>query len=124
MVGFYAFVFLEPEWNWRWSIPPDSNFQKYIGASLLIGYLLSGLPGNKLQGWLGKATFALIAFLGLAYISSLQTINEGLTNFYLDIISKVILIAIVSIKLVDSPHKAWDHAVDDRHHSGLQRVPH
>jgi O-antigen ligase len=107
MVGFYTFVFLEPEWNWRWSIPPDSNFQKYIGACLLIGYLMAGLPGNRLQGWLGRSVLALIGFLALAYISGLQTIDVRLTSFYLDIISKVIVIAVISLKLVDSPQKAW-----------------
>ena len=107
LMGFYAFVFLEPEWNWRWSIPRDSNFQKYIGACVILGFVLGGMRGNRLSGWLGYSVTALLGFLALAFISAQQTIDARLSAFYMDIISKVILMAIITIKVVDTPRKAW-----------------
>jgi len=106
LLGFYAFVFLEPEWNWRWSIPEDSEFQKYVGVCVLIGVLLTGMRGNRFSGWLGVSVFSLLGFLALAYLSSLQSHAPTLTEFYLDVITKVILMAIVTAKLVDTPRKA------------------
>ncbi|HBJ36523.1 MAG TPA: hypothetical protein DDZ51_17575 [Planctomycetaceae bacterium] len=106
LLGFYAFVFLEPEWNWRWSIPRDWNFQKYIGACLLAGVLLHGFRGNRFSGWLGWAVVALLSFLALAWVSASQTIDARFTAFYMDIITKVIIIAVVTIRIVDTREKA------------------
>ncbi len=107
LAGFYVFVFLEPEWNWRWSIPAGSNFQKYIGAAVILGFLISGMRGNRFRGWLGLSVYSLMGFLGLAYVSSLQSINEAFSTYYLDIIGKVILVAIICIRVVNDPKKAW-----------------
>lgn len=107
LVGFYSFVFLEPEWNWRWSIPADSAFQKYIGPCVILGFILHGLPGNRLRGWLGVSIGCLLGFLGLAYISSFQTLDARLTSFYLETIAKVIVMAVITSKLVNSPERAW-----------------
>ena len=107
LMGFYAFVFLEPEWNWRWSIPRDLGFQQYIAICVMIGFLMQGLRGNRLTGWFGYAVAALISFLGLAFISAQFSINERLTSFYLTTIAKVIVMAVITCKLVDTPRKAY-----------------
>ena len=106
LLGFYTFVFLEPEWNWRWSIPPGLNFQKYISLCLLIGVFLYGFKGNAFSGWLGWTVACIVAFLGLAWLSSIQTIDAQFTFFYLDIITKVIFLAVVAMRIVDTREKA------------------
>ena len=106
LMGFYAFVFLEPEWNWRWSIDRGWNFQKYIGACLLVGVLLHGFRGNRFAGWLGWTVAAILAFLALAWMAATQTIHERYTAFYMDIITKVIILALVTIRIVDTKEKA------------------
>ncbi|MEM8668648.1 MAG: O-antigen ligase family protein [Planctomycetota bacterium] len=106
-MGFYAFVFLEPEWNWRWSIPRDLGFQKYIAVCVMIGFLLQAMRGNRFAGWFGYSVGALLSFLGLACVAAQFTINEYFTDFYLTTIAKVIVMAVITCKLVDTPKKAY-----------------
>ena len=107
IVGFYGFVMLEPEWNWRWSLPPDFGFQKWIFACLLIGWVINGFPGQSLRGWPGVACAAFAGFLGLAWISSQQSIDPVLSEFFMDNMWKIVVTAILAVRLLDAPHKIW-----------------
>ncbi|PAY16594.1 hypothetical protein CKO51_25805 [Rhodopirellula sp. SM50] len=106
LLGFYAFVFLQPEWTWRWSIPPGLGYQKYIGLSVLIGVLLTGLSGNRFRGWLALSVGGLVAFLAIAYVSAQQTVAPGPTATFMDTVTKMIVMTLVTIRVVDSPQKA------------------
>ena len=107
IVGFYGFVMLEPEWNWRWSLPPDFGFQKWIFACLLIGWVINGFPGQSLRGWPGLACAAFVGFLGLAWISSQQSIDPVLSDFFMDNMWKIVVTAVLAVRLLDAPHKIW-----------------
>ena len=107
LVGFYGCVLLEPNWNWRWSIPPDFPFQKYIVASTLIGFLLAGLRGNRLSGSSLAAVVALLSYLVITFVSLQQTIDVRLSEFYWDSVWKIVLMAILAIVLLDEPRKVW-----------------
>ncbi|XZE54237.1 O-antigen ligase family protein [Planctomycetaceae bacterium SH139] len=105
IVGFYGCVLLEPNWNWRWSIPADFQFQKYIALATVVGVLLTGFRGNRIGGASAWATAALVSFLAIAYVSANQTIDVVLTTFYMENMWKIVMMAILAIILLDEPRK-------------------
>ena len=107
LVIYYGFVFLEPTWNWRWSIDPEFPFQKYLAICILAGLLLSGIRRARLTGPAFWSYLSLGGFLALAYISSLQSINPARSEIYLDILWKVIFFSLLTVWLIDTPRKLW-----------------
>ena len=101
IVGFYGCVILEPNWNWRWSIPEDFAFQKYIALATLIGFLLRGGRGTPLNRRAISAICALCGFLAIAYVSSTQSIAPQTSDFYMNNMWKIVLMAILAIRLID-----------------------
>lgn len=102
-IGYYGFVLLMPEWNWRWSIPTDLQYQKYIAGATLIGLLVSGLRGNRWTTSSGLACTLLTVFLALAFASAQFSILPEATAFYIDAIWKIVLMAIVTVHVIDTP---------------------
>jgi|694.fasta_scaffold118265_2 O-antigen ligase len=111
MLVFYAFVFLEPEWNWRWVIARDAGFQRYLAGFTILGWLLHGgrFPRRKTNVTL--AMMCLLLFLILAWISSFFTISVPFTEFYMGILWKIIAMSLLAIAILDSERKivvlAW-----------------
>lgn len=104
VIGYYGFVLLMPEWNWRWSIPADLAYQKYIAAATLIGFVLSGLRGNRWTTSAGLACTLLGVFLALAFVAAQFSILPTKTAFYLDIIWKIVLMAVLAVRVLDTPN--------------------
>ena len=105
LVLFYTFVVLEPTWNWRWSIDTTFPYQKYIAGSILLGLFLNGCRRAKVTGNTYYALVCLIGFVGIAYISMLQTLNLQFSMEYMDYIWKIVLMAVLTVWLIDSPKK-------------------
>lgn len=107
LIGYYFFLFLMPEWNWRWSsLPLDFGYQKYIAIATICGVLLTGMRGTPFTGQLKTCVICLCLFLGWAWLSSLQSVNAGLSAVYMDVIWKSVLMAILGARLIDEPKKA------------------
>jgi len=106
LVGFFGFVILEPDWNWRWSIG-NFPFQKYIAACILIGFVLSGMRVAKLADSTKYAILAFTAFLALAFLSATQSIDQQLSTFYMDALWKIVLMAVLAAIMLDEPKKLW-----------------
>ncbi len=105
MIGFYAFILLDPRWNWRWSVPQDVQFQKYIFAASIIGFLLQGprIPTlNRASKW---GLISCVAFLLVCHTSTWSSIDVARSEFFLSIFDKQILCIIFTVFLLDSPHK-------------------
>jgi len=111
LLVFYAFVFLEPEWNWRWAIARDAGFQKYLAGFTILGWLLHGARFPRRQTNVTLATMCLVLFLLLAWISSFFTISVEYTEFYMGILWKIIAMSLLAIAILDSEKKivvlAW-----------------
>lgn len=105
LVGFYGFVLLEPNWNWRWAIPEDQQFQPYIACCTLAGFVFSGFSGNRLDGRSKVAVGCLLGFLLLAYVSSMQSIDVTLSRFYFSNLWKVVLMAVLTVWLLNDERK-------------------
>ncbi len=103
VIGYYCFMLLQPEWNWRWSVPADFQCQKYIAGATLIGAVLSGLRGNRLRGTPLVACIALACFLGIGYLSANTSIHPQRSEWLLNVLWKVVLMGLLGIKLIHSP---------------------
>ena len=107
LIVYYAFVTLEPDWNWRWSIDTTFPYQKYITGCLLLGMFLSGLKKSKVTGLTKYSLYSLAAFVAIAYVSAFQSLNPDYSFRYMGVIWKVVLMAIITVWLIDTPHKLW-----------------
>ncbi|QDT60901.1 O-Antigen ligase [Stieleria bergensis] len=107
LVGFYGWVILEPQWNWRWSISQDFQFQKYIAIATLAGWLLSGAKVPHLSRGALVGIYCLVAFLILGFISQAQSIDPELSSFYMSNMWKIVMMAVLAILLIDRPEKVW-----------------
>jgi O-antigen ligase len=103
---FYALVFLEPEWNWRWAIERGSGLQLYLGIAVLASFVIHGLRGNQFPPWALVTIGSLLAFFGLAKIAQFQSIDARLSAPYMDVLLRVLVIAIVAFRVIDTPKKA------------------
>ncbi|QDT34635.1 O-antigen ligase family protein [Thalassoglobus polymorphus] len=105
VVGYFGFAILNPVYLWGHSLPPNSNFQKYIVGATFIGLLLSGFKGNKIQGAPAWAIISLALYLAWAWVTAQFTIHEGDTTFYMTTIWKIVLMSCVGLLLIDTPKK-------------------
>lgn len=105
IIAFYGFYLLQPEWNWRWTVLRSFDHQDTLAIATLIGTLVTFGSGNVLS----KATIwsyaSLATFLGLGFVSYLQTLNAVSSWFYLSILWKAILMAGLAVFHLDSPKK-------------------
>lgn len=102
LIGFYGWVILEPEWNWRWVID-TSGWQKWIFLAAILGWLLSGAGIEKPTRMGRNAILALITFLGIGYVSASQTISAAHSTFYLGYMWKVVAAAVITSMIVKKP---------------------
>lgn len=96
---------LQPEWNWRWTILRDFQYQDTLAISTLVGILINFGIGNRLGGAALQSYAALLAFLALAYVSATQTINVTASYFYLNLLWRAILMAVIAAVLLDTRAK-------------------
>ncbi len=108
IVAIYGLTTLNIEWNWRWVVDRNSGFQSKVTMCLLAGVVLSAFPGQRFRGLPLLACLSLLGFLGLSYISATQTIDPEKTAFYMHFIWRIVFIAIVAVRLLDTPQKvSW-----------------
>ena len=105
LLGYYGFSTLIPTWNWRWSLPQDANFQKYLAICCLLGFLLTGLRGNRPKGAPLVACVGLGAYLALSYVSAAGSVNARDSAWFLSYMWKIVVMAVVGVVLLDRPRK-------------------
>ena len=109
--AFYFFNLLDPAWNWRWAIPEDPGFQKWIAISILLGLITQ-------QGWRSSMSRTsiltlglLLSFLLLCFFSSLNSAYPLRTEFYLDLLWRIVLIVAISLITTVTENRAMLLAV-------------
>jgi len=105
LIGYYGFALLQPHWNWRWSLPVQFEYQKYIAIATFVGFALTAFDGNKLKGPSRTACILLAVFLGLAYLSAQFTISPSATGFYMAQLWKMVVMALLAVVVLDTPKK-------------------
>lgn len=105
VIAFFGLYLLQPEWNWRWTVLRTFHHQDILAIATLMGTLFTFGRGNRPTRIAMFSYGALIAFLGLAFVSFTQTINVTASWFYLDILWKAVLMSTLAAFLLDSPKK-------------------
>ncbi len=103
VIGFYGFLLLDPEWNWRWAMPHDVPLQKSIFVALLIGFGFAGFRiqyQSKSSKWVVSGV---VAFFVLCWLSSTQSFSPENSSFFMSVFWKQMLMLTAAIFLLDSP---------------------
>lgn len=96
VLGYMTFAVLVPQWNWRWDIP-DWNFQKFLAASALVGFMLSGMRYQKLPRWGRWSLICLVLTLALNSLSSLQSVSPEKSALFMDVFWKIVLMTVLGV---------------------------
>lgn len=103
-LGYVAFVSFTPQWLWRFTLfDPLFPFQKYIAFATVLGFVVHGLPGAPFTRVAKIAWGAMLLYFGLSTISAFSSIAPGQSWFFLDVLYKELIMAILVMRLVDSP---------------------
>lgn len=105
VVGYFGFVALDPTYLWRYSLPQDQQYQKFIAAATFLGLIILGFKGNRIKGAPGWAMLSLILYLLWAWVTAQFTVSQSATAFYMSYIWKMILMVCIGILLIDTPKK-------------------
>lgn len=105
VLGFYAFVLLQPEWNWRWHFPEPLGFQLYITLSTITGILLGYLHRSPVSPLVSRALIFLAFFIGLLFISYSTSIRQNETWLYVDSLWKIALMCFITVLTIDTPKR-------------------
>ncbi|QDV43233.1 O-Antigen ligase [Stieleria neptunia] len=105
IIGFYGFVLLDPTWNWRWALPEGFQYQKFIFASIIIGFFLSGFRTQQLSNLSKHGILAGTLFYLACRLSAASSIAPEATEFFMGVIWKELLVLLLAILVLDSPGK-------------------
>lgn len=105
VIAFYGMYLLQPEWNWRWTMLRDFQYQDTLAIATLLGILINFGVGNRINGPTLNSFGALAAFLAVAFLSSTQSINPAASTFYLNILWRAFLMAFLAAVLLDTREK-------------------
>ncbi len=101
VVGYGTFAVLCPPWNWRWSLP-ELDYQKYMAVATLLGFLFTGMRRNPLPQRLLLPLLCLWGFLGLCFLSNLQSISPVKSAMFIDVFFKIILMSSLAVFVLNT----------------------
>ncbi len=103
LVGYLGYALLMPQYIWSWDPTVASfPFQKYLAAATLVGFVLNGLRGNRPRGVALASMLCLVGFLGWSYLAAVGSIRPETTADFLDIVWKLVLMAVVACLLLNT----------------------
>ena len=105
VIGYYGFILLQPEWNWRWLFSGEQGFQKYIVIATLIGLCIQKSSGLITPRSVRVALGLLTMFIAIALLSYLQSIEPSGTYLYINGLWKIVLMVLVGVSVIDTPGK-------------------
>ena len=105
VIGYYGFILLQPEWNWRWLFSEAQGFQKYIVVATLIGLCIQKSNGLTMPRFVRLALGLLVIFIAIATLSYLQSIEQSDTYIYISSLWKIVLMVLIGVSVIDSPKK-------------------
>jgi putative inorganic carbon (hco3(-)) transporter len=95
---------------WYWSVPEDGSFSKILAIGLLIGWALRGF-GDWRFGRSSLTVIALLAYLTWNVLAISQALIPSFAWIWVESQSKIVLVVIAGITLIDSIAKlkqlAW-----------------
>jgi O-antigen ligase len=97
VIGFYFFYLIDPKWNWRWVVPQDIQFQKYIFAALIIGLVIQGFKFSKQARPSRRGIVLGCLFFTICVISAKQSIAPITSTEFNSILWKELVVALIAI---------------------------
>jgi len=102
-IGYIGFVAFTPHWLWRFQLDATFPFQKWIAASLLLGWFFSFCRTKNL----GMASLipltCLIVTLAIGYLSAANSYAPDKSEFFMTQFSKIVLMTCVITLVLSSP---------------------
>jgi O-antigen ligase len=93
IVAYYFFVFLQPKWNWHYSIPKDVAFERYIIIAVLLGGVLRCRQLPPLQPWVRIGLLGLMGWMAIAFYGTFGARDLRMSNFVFSSMWKMVLVA-------------------------------
>lgn len=93
IVAYYFFVFLQPKWNWHYSIPKDVAFERYIIIAVLLGGVLRCRQLPPLQPWIRIGLIGLMGWMAIAFYGTFGARDLRMSNFVFSSMWKIVLVA-------------------------------
>ncbi len=109
--AFYFFNLLDPAWNWRWDIPQDPGFQKWLAIALLLGFIAHHGWRSAIDRTSVTALGLLLGFVLLCYTSSVFSAYPDKSALYLDMLWRIALIVAVSFFVIVDEDRAMIMAI-------------
>ncbi len=102
IVSYYGFLFLQPKWNWAYSIPREVAFERYIIIAVLIGGVLRCRKLPYIHPLVKLGLFGLFSWICVALLGTYSAIDPAMSNFLFGSLWKIALVAGLScITFVD-----------------------
>jgi O-antigen ligase len=92
IVAYYFFVYLQPKWNWHYSIPKDIAFERYIIIAVLVGGVLRCRQLPPLHPLVRIGLFGLMGWMALAFYGTLGARDPRMSNFVFSAMWKIVLV--------------------------------
>ncbi|MDB4695145.1 O-antigen ligase family protein [bacterium] len=100
LIGFYCFYLLDPKWNWRWVVPQDIQFQKYIFVALIVGIVLHGFKIPAQARPCRRGLLLALTFFAICLISASQSIAPQSSSHFNSIIWKELVVAAIGVLII------------------------
>lgn len=107
VVGFYAFLTLDPLWNWRWVMPQEFRFQFYIFIAIVVGFFLNA-KRNQISHPLTQLNLYVGILLYLILLASQQSSIAPLYSArFMGVYWKTQIVLLLLVTLTDTPKKIF-----------------
>jgi len=93
VVGYYGFLYLQPKWNWAYSIPREVAFERYIIIAVLVGALLHCRKIPYIHPAVKLSMLGLIVWISVALMGTYFAVDPRLANFLFGSLWKIALVA-------------------------------
>jgi O-antigen ligase len=93
VVAYYGFLYLQPKWNWAYSIPREAAFERYIIIAVLVGTLLRCRKIPNIHPVVKLAMLGLTVWISVALMGTYFAVDPPLANFLFGSLWKIALVA-------------------------------
>lgn len=116
-VGFLIYVcfaIIKPPAMWYWSVPPGS-YDRIVAIAVIIGWVIQGFGNWNLRKGAGRITVTLVLFFFWQVLGWAASEMPEIAQWQILDQSKILLMFLIGISLIDSPKKikalAWTMAL-------------
>ncbi len=117
-VGFLIYVcfaIIKPPAMWYWSVPAGAYYDRTVAIAVIIGWIIQGFGNWNLRKGAARITLTLVGFFLWQVVGWAASDVPELAQWQVIDQSKILLMFLIGISLIDSPRKlkglAWTMAL-------------